>query len=89
MGMRPVEGGFIDIPAKGQAELKMGGLHIMCIDKLDDFQEGTVLTVTLSFEKSGEKSIEVESGSRICKGCGRRSTLKAQIMFFLGEKPGL
>jgi copper(I)-binding protein len=60
MGMRPVEGGFIEIPAKGQAELKMGGLHIMCIDKLDDFQEGAVLGVTLSFEKSGEKTVEVE-----------------------------
>lgn len=60
MGMRPVAGGFIEIPAKGQVELKMGGLHIMCIDKLDDFQEGSVLNVTLSFEKSGEQSVEVE-----------------------------
>ena len=60
MGMRPVEGGFIEIPAKGQVELKMGGLHIMCIDKLDDFAEGAVLNVTLSFEKSGEQSVEVE-----------------------------
>lgn len=60
MGMRPVEGGFIEIPAKGQAELKMGGVHIMCIDKLDDFQEGVVLNVTLFFEKSGEQTVEVE-----------------------------
>jgi copper(I)-binding protein len=60
MGMRPVEGGFIEIPAKGQVELKMGGLHVMCIEKLDDFQAGAVLNVTLSFEKSGEQTVEVE-----------------------------
>jgi copper(I)-binding protein len=60
MGMRPVEGGFIEIPAGGQAELKMGGLHIMCIDKLDDFTEGAVLSLTLEFEKSGEMAVDVE-----------------------------
>ena len=38
----------------------MGGLHIMCIEKLDDFQAGAVLNVTLSFEKSGEQTVEVE-----------------------------
>ena len=36
MGMRPVEGGAIEVPAGDQTELKMGGLHIMCIDKLED-----------------------------------------------------
>ncbi len=60
MGMRPVEGGFIEIPAKGQAELKVGGVHIMCIDKLDDFEVGAILPLTLSFEKSGEMTLEVE-----------------------------
>jgi copper(I)-binding protein len=60
MGMRPVEGGTIEIPAGGQAELKMGGLHVMCIDKLDDFEEGATLSLTLDFEKSGEKTIEVK-----------------------------
>jgi copper(I)-binding protein len=38
----------------------MGGLHIMCIDKLDDFQKGAVLTFTLEFEKSGEMTVDVE-----------------------------
>ena len=60
MGMRPVEGGTIEVPADGQAELKMGGLHIMCIDKLDDFELGAILPLTLKFEKSGEMEIEVE-----------------------------
>jgi copper(I)-binding protein len=60
MGMRPVEGGAIEVPAGGQAELKMGGLHIMCINKLEDFELGAVLPLTLEFEKSGEMTIDVE-----------------------------
>ena len=60
MGMRPVEGGFIEIPAGGEAELKMGGLHIMCIEKLEDFTVGAVLPLTLNFEKSGEMTIDIE-----------------------------
>ncbi len=60
MGMRPVEGGSIEIPAGGEAELKMGGLHIMCIDKLEDFEVGAVLPLTLTFEKSGDMNIEIE-----------------------------
>jgi copper(I)-binding protein len=60
MGMRPAEGGKIEIPAGGQAELKMGGLHIMCIDKLEEFEVGAELPLTLSFEKSGDMTIEVE-----------------------------
>ena len=60
MGMRPVEGGFIEVPADGEAELKMGGLHIMCIEKLEDFTVGAVLPLTLNFEKSGEITIDIE-----------------------------
>jgi copper(I)-binding protein len=60
MGMRPVEGGFIEIPAGGEAELKMGGLHIMCIEKLEDFTVGAVLPLTLNFEKSGEMTVDIE-----------------------------
>jgi copper(I)-binding protein len=60
MGMRQVEGGKINIPARGEVQLKMGGLHLMCINKLDDFIEGAKLGVTLEFEKSGTKTIEVE-----------------------------
>ena len=60
MGMRPVEGGAIEVPAGGQAELKMGGLHIMCIDKLEDFDVGAVLPLTLDFEKSGQMTIDIE-----------------------------
>ncbi len=60
MGMRPVEGGKIVVPAGETVELKMGGLHIMCIDKQVDFTPGTKVPLTLHFEKSGDVSIEVE-----------------------------
>jgi len=60
MGMRPVEGGYIEIPAKGEAELKTGGFHMMCIDKLEDFDVGAVLPLTLTFEKSGDIKVDVE-----------------------------
>jgi len=60
MGMRPVEGGMIEIPAGGQAELKMGGLHIMCIDKLEEFDMGAVFPLTLDFEESGNLEINIE-----------------------------
>ncbi len=61
MAMRPVEGGFIEVPAGGMAELKPGGLHIMCIDKKDDFfAVGSKIDVTLQFEKAGEMPATVE-----------------------------
>ncbi|MCX6067618.1 MAG: copper chaperone PCu(A)C [Chloroflexi bacterium] len=60
MGMRPVAGGFIEIPAGGATELKVGGLHIMCINKLEDFVSGVKIPVTLKFEKFGDISLEVE-----------------------------
>lgn len=60
MGMRPVAGGSIEIPAGGQIELKVGGLHVMCIDKADDFAVGVKLPLTLTFEKSGDKTIDIE-----------------------------
>jgi len=60
MGMRPVEAGGIEIPSGRMVELKVGGLHLMCLKKLDDFQEGTILSLTLEFQKSGERTVEVE-----------------------------
>ncbi len=60
MGMRPVAGGKIVIPAGETVELKMGGLHIMCIDKQVDFTPGTKVSITLHFEKSGDIPLEIE-----------------------------
>ena len=60
MGMRPVEGGFIEVLPGGEAELKTGSFHIMCIEKLEDFTVGAVLPLTLIFEKSGEMTFDIE-----------------------------
>jgi copper(I)-binding protein len=59
MEMRPVSDG-IEIPAGGQVELKVGGLHVMCMDKMEAFKPGAKIPLTLRFEKAGEISIEVE-----------------------------
>ena len=51
----------LEIPAGGEVELKVGGLHIMCIMKKDDlFKVGSMIDLTLAFEKSGEKTVTVE-----------------------------
>lgn len=60
MGMRPVEGGAIEIPAKGEVELKVGGMHVMCIDRQEDFELGAVMPLTLHFEKSGDMTVNIE-----------------------------
>jgi len=60
MGMRPVEDGVVEIPAKGEVEFKTGGLHLMCIGKLTAFTPGTRLPLRLQFQKSGEITVEVE-----------------------------
>lgn len=58
MGMRPVEGGFIEIPAGGSVELKTGGLHVMCMGKQAGFSAGDRYEITLKFEKSGAVVVE-------------------------------
>lgn len=60
MGMRMVSGGTIEIPAGGAVELKVGGLHIMCIQKKVELNAGVKVPLTLVFEKAGEMKIEVE-----------------------------
>jgi periplasmic copper chaperone A len=59
MGMRPVPGGFIEVPSMGMVEFKVGGLHIMCMNKQQEFTSGTVLPLTLQFETSGEIPVQV------------------------------
>jgi len=60
MGMRMVTGGTIDVPANGQVELKVGGLHVMCIEKKAEFKAGAKLPLTLVFEKAGQINVDVE-----------------------------
>lgn len=61
MVMSRVDG--IDIPARGTAELKPGGLHIMLINLKQDLVEGATVRLTLVFEQTGtvELSVPVRS----------------------------
>ncbi len=58
MKMRPKEGG-IEVSAGGSAELKPGGMHIMLIRLAKPLETGDVIPLTLTFEKSGEMTIDV------------------------------
>jgi hypothetical protein len=59
MGMNLLENP-IEIPANNQVELKVGGLHAMCIMKNDAFATGAKVDLTLKFEKAGEKTVTAE-----------------------------
>ena len=59
MGMRPVEGGQIELPADEMVNLKPGGLHVMCIGKTIPFDAGTEVTLNLQFETAADLSITV------------------------------
>jgi copper(I)-binding protein len=59
MKMRPVEGG-LEIPARGQVELKPGSYHLMLIDVTQDLLPGDKIPLLLKFEKAGEIRIEAE-----------------------------
>lgn len=50
----------IEIPAGERVALEPGGLHIMCIDKLEDFEAGKTIEVTLDFETADSKTVEAE-----------------------------
>ncbi|WP_420627950.1 copper chaperone PCu(A)C [Candidatus Leptofilum sp.] len=57
MGMRPIEGSAIPVPAGESAELKPGGMHVMCMMKQIQFEEGSEIPITLTFENAGEMEI--------------------------------
>ena len=56
MRMREVKG--IDVPAKGAAELKPGGFHLMFMELKAPLKAGDKVPVTLKFEKAGEIKTE-------------------------------
>lgn len=49
----------VAVPAGGAVEFKPGGLHVMLMDLKKDLAEGDTFQVTLTFEKSGEKTVDV------------------------------
>jgi len=60
MGMREVEGGAIPVPNGETVELKVGGLHVMCIGKTKEFELGEKFPITLSFANAGDIVVEAE-----------------------------
>lgn len=60
MSMSPVAEGYIAIPAGETVELKTGGLHLMCIGKQAEFNEGATISLTLEFDQFGEVTLDVE-----------------------------
>ena len=60
MGMRPVPDGYVSIPAGSSAEFKVGGMHVMCIDKIEAFEVGQEVPLTLVFENGGEMQVVAE-----------------------------
>jgi periplasmic copper chaperone A len=57
MGMREVPGGVIPIPAGETVELKVGGLHVMCIEKTRAFELGEEIPLTLTFANAGQQVV--------------------------------
>lgn len=58
MRMRQVQ--EIVIPAKGEAALKPGGLHVMLINMKGPLSEGQIVPITLTFEDGSSKQVEVK-----------------------------
>ena len=57
MKMRPLNG--IDVPANQPVTLKPGGVHIMFMSLNEPLQAGKSFPLTLTFEKAGQKQVEV------------------------------
>ncbi len=69
MKMRRIAGG-IQVPAMGMAQLKPGGHHIMLIGLHKALKAGDKFPLTLVFEKSGTKTIEI-----MVKGIGKKAKM--------------
>ena len=60
--MRPMEAGLA-IPAGATVELKPGGSHVMVTGLGGPLRAGDTLKLTLRFEKSGERPVDVRVSS--------------------------
>ncbi len=49
----------IDVPAGGEAELKQGADHVMLFGLAEPLKEGGTISLTLTFEKAGDMTIDV------------------------------
>jgi len=57
MKMRPLDG--VDVPANQPVTLKPGAMHIMLQGLKEPLQAGKSFPLTLTFEKAGQREIEV------------------------------
>jgi periplasmic copper chaperone A len=57
MKMRPLDG--LDVPANQPVTLKPGSIHIMLQGLSEPLQAGKSFPLTLTFEKAGERKVEV------------------------------
>lgn len=60
MVMQPVPGGKIAIPDGETVSLKVGGLHVMCLDKQVEFNAGDEIPLILTFAQAGEMTVTAE-----------------------------
>ncbi|WP_296763180.1 copper chaperone PCu(A)C [Sediminimonas sp.] len=58
MRMIHVEEGFA-LPAGGTIAMQRGGHHVMFMGITDQFEQGDIIPLTLTFEKAGEVAVEV------------------------------
>jgi copper(I)-binding protein len=52
-------GGGLEIPAHAKVELKPGGAHVMLMGLPGSLEKGSSLKLTLRFERSGERPVDV------------------------------
>jgi hypothetical protein len=62
MKMSPVS--KVEVPAGGKVEFKPGGYHIMLMELQRDLKEGETITITLTFEKSGNVTVQASVKSQ-------------------------
>lgn len=67
MKMRELEDG-LTVPAGQTATLQPGGYHVMFMDLSGPFTEGQSITVTLTFENSGDVEIVMPVVARVVRG---------------------
>ena len=58
MRMRQVQD--INVPAKGEAVLQPGGLHVMLIDMKAPLKEGDIVPMTLTFNDGSSKLVDIK-----------------------------
>jgi hypothetical protein len=58
--MNPVPDSRIPIPAGDTVMLEVGGLHVMCLEKAEQFDIGDEFPILLTFEEAGEMEVMAE-----------------------------